>query len=100
MPGRTTPPKAKVDFDLDAFERDAAQEPFVFRFGGHTFTLPPDPDMRAVGAMSAGEILPALQRLLGTQWEEFEAIPEPFGVSHFAALMEAYQAHIGVGEGG
>jgi hypothetical protein len=102
MAGRTTPPKAKVDFDLDAFERDAVAEPFTFRFGGVVFSLPADPDMRAVGSMATGDVLAALERLLGPeQWSQFEAVPEQFGASRFAALMERYQAHLGVsGEGG
>jgi len=96
MPGRTTPKKpASSGFDLDAVARDADGEPFPFTFGGETWTLPANPDMRAVDELTK-DPMGGLSRLLGDQWEAFEAVPQVFGTREFAALLDAYQSHLGV----
>lgn len=81
---RTTPRKARVDFDLDKLEREGDQpEPFTFRHGDKTFTLadPADIDYRDIVEMgSAGAMGEALivKRLLGDQYDVLvEAGPLP-----------------------
>ncbi|MDH4158650.1 MAG: hypothetical protein OEV62_00150 [Actinomycetota bacterium] len=96
MPGRTTPKKqAPSGFDLDAVARDADGAAFEFTFGGQGWELPANPDMRAVDELTR-DPMAGLSRLLGDQWADFEALPQVFGAREFAALLEAYQSHLGV----
>src|SRR4051812_20719228 len=56
--------RAMTKFDLDALVREAEGDPFVFTFDGDDYELAPQPDVRAVAALSAGRLDDALRMLL------------------------------------
>lgn len=84
-------------YDLDAVIAERTEKaPFIFRFGGEAYSLPPRPDMRAAAALSAGRLDDGFRLLLGeAQWERLQASPATFDDSAFLAMYEAYQTHIG-----
>jgi len=85
-------------FDLDALESEG--EPFHFRHGGEDYELPPDPDIRAAVAQGEGNVLKALELLLGEeQWERILASDAVLDSKKFNALMAAYEKHIGASMG-
>lgn len=89
-----------MPFDLDAVASEAAREPFTFTFGGDTYTLPPDVDLRIIGSLTSGDITDALRRMLGEeQWKKLEASPAVLTSDRFSALLNAYLAHSGLNVG-
>ncbi len=84
-------------FDLDALETEAEQTPFVFRFGGQQFELPPSPDMMAFAAIAEGQLYTGLKILLGDeQHRRMVEAKATFNAEKLAALMEQYAGHIGL----
>jgi hypothetical protein len=83
-------------FDLDAVAREAAGEPFRFRFGGEDYELPSHVDIRAIAKLSIGQFYEALQLMLGDeQWQRMLAADAVFDDQTLRSLMEAYAAHSG-----
>jgi hypothetical protein len=89
-------------FDLDAVIAEREPKPaYEFRFGGEMFTLPAEPDVRALAAFSGGRLDEALRMLLGrAQLERMEAVEAVLDVDALKSLLESYAAHAGLDLGG
>lgn len=90
-------PEVEDIFDLDALIAEREEKaPFVFRFGGEAYSLPPRPDLRAAAAFSDERINDGFRILLGAaQWERLQAAEQVFDDKAFESMYLAYQAHIG-----
>ena len=89
-------------FDLDAVEREARFEPFVFRLGGKPFTLPHlrKIDRRVVRAADEGDAAAmdaAFREGLGKRFAEFDALP--LSLHGLDALFRAWLKHSGLTPG-
>ena len=89
-------------FDLDAVEREARREPFVFRLKGRTFTLPhmADLDHKVLLAVDEGDaaaMTAALQAGLAGRYAEFSQLP--LSLSGVKTLIEAWMRHSGLAVG-
>jgi hypothetical protein len=85
------------EFDLDAViaEREPVKA-FRFRFAGERYTLPGDPDLRAIAALRADRLDEGFRMLLGEkQWDRMQAADAVFDNASFEALFERYQKHVG-----
>jgi hypothetical protein len=81
-------------FDLDAVASEAKLEPFTFTFGGDTYTIEQDTDLRAAGALSRNDAESVMKRLLGPeQWAKMEASDVVFTSTRFWALLDAFSEH-------
>lgn len=86
--------------DLDALEADEAGTPFIFRFGGEKYALPPRMDLRAVAALQGGRFDDALRLMLGPeQWEQMQSAAAVFDAYKLEKLFDAYGRHQGVSLG-
>lgn len=98
-------PVAKKDddtFDLDALVAEAARDPFRFRLGGKTWTLPQygSLDWKVLEYGDSNELTfsrEALRIGLGDQWETFSEIP--LGLNAVGELFERWVKHSGVRPG-
>lgn len=90
-----------MGFDLDALAAEAAgAAPFEFTFGGETYELPGQFDMRAAAALSAGKVYEGLESLLGAaQWARMQAAEQVLTDTMLAALLDRYAEHTGVSLG-
>lgn len=88
-------------FDLDAVVAEQEPpEPFEFTFGGETYSLPGEPDVRAFAALTAERLDEGLRLLLGAeQWKRMQDSPAHFRQSQLEALIVAYGAHVGADVG-
>lgn len=84
-----------MSFDLDAVLNDST--PFEFTYAGGTFTLPPDVPLSVPPLLREGRDGEALEILLGDQWATVGPL---LGMKQATALLVAYQAHLGLTEGG
>lgn len=86
-------------FDLDALEAEASDEPFPFRVGGQTFTLPAASgmDWRAGAAIDSGQYERGLRLLLGEDYDAFCQLAVSTG--QLSALINRYQQHLGLAPG-
>lgn len=92
-----TKPKA---FNLASIKAEAAGEPFVFDYGGESFSIPAVVDFRVAWAMKDDDYELGLKLLLGDeQWGRFMAVPEAFTADRLRGLVERYVAHMGVTAG-
>lgn len=113
MAGRTTKSAAELrrdaaasvaTLDLNAVMAEAADEdtrpPFAFDFGADRFVLPRELDVRVVGLLKEGDLLGALERLLGPdQYATLMVSPTVLGVTAMKVLLESYGAWLGVSLG-
>lgn len=84
-------------FDVDAALAEKAREPFRFRFGGEEYELPPGIDLRAVPAITSGDLMGGFRRLFGAeQWSKIEAAEAVLDTDVVMVLLDAYLAHSGV----
>jgi hypothetical protein len=85
-------------FDLDkviAEEKDA--EPFVFTFDGEQYEMPGVMDVRAIAAISDGDLTGGLRHLMGDeQYDRIQASPQMLSMVALGALFDAYAKHTGV----
>lgn len=90
-----------ADYDLDAaLAEKSEKEPFTFRFGGDGYTLPADPDVRALAAFAGGRLDDALRMLLGgPQWERMQNVEAVLDTDALRGLLEAYGEHAGINLG-
>lgn len=88
-------------FDLDAVLAEAAPtgKPFHWRFGGETFTLPAQPDFRAIAAMQGGDVIVSLRLLLGHEWDRLVKVEAVFDERAFDKLVDAYLKFLRVSRG-
>jgi len=83
-------------FDLDAFIADQPGEPFVFTFGGATFTWPAQVDLRAEKALGEGRLWDALRLQFGEgQFDKFMEVGAGFDVAAVRGLFDAQAKHRG-----
>lgn len=90
-------PKVENIVDIDAImaERDE-KPPYVFTFGGEVYSLPARIDIRAVAAMSRGDLDVSMRLLLGqAQWERLQASESVFNDETLTVVMDKYQEHMG-----
>lgn len=92
------PPVEPVEFDLDAkraARKEAAGDPFTFRFAGEVYQIPPAKQwpLQAVEAFSLGQMRTAMQALLGPdQWARFgEAQADLGDLTDLFQAMSAWQ---------
>lgn len=88
-------------FDLDAFIAEAQDtaEPFLFRFDGEEYALPPYPDLAVIGKMNSGDLIGMMADLLGPeQYARFEKRTKAFDPRCAKALLDRYGETLGVGE--
>lgn len=95
----------RAPFDLDAAMAEGSDEgrpPFEFAFGGESFSLPLDPDLRAIALLDNEDFYNGLRLLLGAeQWDRLLALDAVFGAEAFKALILAWQSYVtGGAEGG
>jgi len=90
-------PDVEDIFDLDAVIAEREKKPpFVFRFGGESYSLPTRPDVRAAAALGAGRLDDGLRMMLGqAQWERLQEAEAVFDDQALLSIMEAYQKHTG-----
>lgn len=83
--------------DVDAIMAERVEKPpYVFRFGGEIYNLPPRADFRAIAAMSQGELDKAMRLLMGqSQWERLQDAEAVFTDETLKVVMDGYQAHMG-----
>lgn len=84
--------------DLDALvaETNDSKEPFQFIFGGDTFELPPHADLLAIGKFERGDVIGAMEDLLGgDQFARLKGSGKAFDTRYLQALLNAYGAHVG-----
>lgn len=82
-------------FDLDAVVDD--RPPFHFRFGGHEFTFPGDPDILWIDMARQGAYHECLRVLLGPeQFKALDGLDVVFSQRKFDQLLERYAGHLGV----
>ena len=90
-------------YDLDAViaeRRTTAREPFRFTFGGQTFELPADVDVRVATAVDRRDFDEALRRLLGpADYARLEAVDEVLTLSTLMALLDAWTDYLGTDVG-
>lgn len=84
----------KEVFDLDAVAAASTGAPFVFRFGGEDYTLPPRVDVRVSALLGAGRLYEALRTMLGAeQWQRMQDSSATMTDEGFTGLMAAYGQH-------
>ena len=87
-------------YHVDAVLREADGDAWPFEFGGETYTLPSDFDMRAAVALQANRIEDALRIMLGEeQWDRLCASPYVFGAKQLDDIMSAYTEALGIDVG-
>ena len=88
-------------FDLDALAAEAeGVSPFEFTFGGESYQLPGQFDMRAAAALSAGKVYEGLELLLGgDQWARMQTAEQVLTDAMLGALLDRYAEHTGVSLG-
>lgn len=87
------------EFDLDAVQREGEDGPgpFPFKFGGESFELAGELDVRVIAALDRGDLDRALRGLLGDdQYERLDSLPAVLDETRFKALLERYAEHRGV----
>jgi hypothetical protein len=90
-------------FDLDDYIAENAKEPYRFKRGGQTFSLPhfSDVDWRIAEAAESGQVgalREIFRRSFGEdQWAEFENYPQPSGA--IGELFRRWQKHAGLKPG-
>lgn len=86
-----------MPYHVDAIAREADPNPWEFEFGGETYTLPSDLDMRAMAALNGGRLDDALRILIGPeQWERMQASSYVFGPKQLNDLMQTYLSDLGI----
>lgn len=90
-----------ASFDLDAAGAETEPvEPFEFTFGGESYTLAAEPDIRVFALLDGEHLERALALLLGDeQWERMLASSSTFKGRQMSALFEAYGKHAGFDPG-
>lgn len=84
-------------FDLDAVVAEQRREPFRFKFGGEEFELPPGIDLRAVPAITSGDLVGGFRLLFSAeQWSKLEQSTAVLDTVAVMELTKAYLAHSGV----
>jgi hypothetical protein len=85
-------------FNLDALASEGdGRAVFEFTFGGETYELPPEMDVRAASALSAGRVYEGLGMLLGdVQWSRMQAAEQILTEKMLSALLQEYAAHMGI----
>ena len=99
--GRTTPRKARVDFDLDKLEREGdLPDPFTFRMGDEVFTLADagEIDYHDIVDMGTNPMAQAVMiaRLLGDEQYAKLRAKGPLPQWKAELLMEKWQEHYGI----
>lgn len=93
------PANSKI-LNLDALEAEATGAPFPFVFGGVTYTMSGNPDVRAVAKLEQNDLIGFLQAMLGQeQFDRLWAAPEVLGKNELRALIDGYFEHIGTDAG-
>lgn len=89
-------------FDLDAIKTDNVEQgPFRFRFGGDEYEMPGTIDLLGTAALTEGKLAQGFARLLGDeQWSRMLASKAVLTADAAKALMDAYAAHLGLGDAG
>jgi hypothetical protein len=86
-------------FSLDALERDDTKDPFPFEHGGRVWHVghPDDVDYRIQQRIAdAGTNAALLEQLLGDQYPEFAALPEPLPAWKCEKLFKAMGDYYGI----
>lgn len=78
-------------FDVDALMAERDQRPFLFRWAGEVWSFPFSMDVRVVQAVNKGEVLEAVEMLLGPeQWARLVDVPEILDVVTLKAIIDRY----------
>lgn len=78
-------------FDVDALMAERDQRPFRWRWAGDVWEFPPRMDLRVVQAVDQGDILGAVQMLLGDeQWTRLVDVPEILDAVTLKAVIDRY----------
>jgi len=91
-------PATTEPYVLDAIERENDAKAWPFSFGGQTYYLPSDFDMRAMAAFSGGRLDDAFRILMGEQqWLQLQERTDViFGFTDLQRLMDAYSKALGI----
>lgn len=78
-------------FDVDALMAERDDRPFRFRWAGETWQFPPRMDVRVVQAVDQGDVLGALEMLLGPeQWQQLVDVPEVLDAVTLKVVIDRY----------
>lgn len=84
-------------FDVDALIAEQEGDPFTFTFGGELYTCVAEIDIRAVRALTTGDLDGAFEMLLGPeQRDRLMASPQVLSTRAFVAILQAYAKHSGI----
>jgi hypothetical protein len=103
-PGRATPTKEKVDFDLDTFDRPDAKPPFKVRLGGRVYVLGDPLALDYRDLLRAQELyvqgMPAEAiNLMVTKDDRDAFFMNDLPIFKLRAMFEAYNKHYGIDPG-
>lgn len=88
-------------FNLDALLAETKpKEPFTFRFADAVYTLPGAMDIRAIAALTDGDIAGGFRIMLGKdQWDRLCAAEATLTIAGMSALLDRYAEYTGSSSG-
>jgi len=84
-----------INLDAIASENDPEDwEPFTFTFGGESYSLHGQMDMRVIAMAASGNLLGAMHLMMSPiEFTRLNMNPKRFSVEHFNGLITAYLNH-------